>query len=487
MDMSSNHDNGFTGFARENYSDLVRHLGEAIGASLYVEDSEGEVILGSNETARVDGKCEPEEGGALSAPIEGAKGGLGRIVARTDDARIEPLIGSLARDLGDRFGVENDIRRMTDDLSYAYDQIGLLYRFTRVLRPDQSFSVNAQRLLEEAGDLLSRRLLILCLPKRNLVIATANRQPRLARSLRWVSEDRTSLLRIHAESTLAMRGKKPGDRSRHTGVVETQEKLLRYVLAPIWIRSEYVGYVGLFGCTEDHYIETNEVLLLESLAEEMSNTATSIEVREELRTLLFSVVRSLVTAIEAKDRYTKGHSERIFHISARIAEMLELPSAEILDVTWAALLHDIGKISVDEKILNKPGRLTEEEFEKIKKHPVIGCRMIEPITQLHGVLDGIRHHHEHYDGSGYPDGLKGEEIPLIGRIIAVADTYDAIVSDRPYRPTRSHEKAIGVITGMSGIQFCPKVVAAFLKVNEEGLLDDLRPEPAAATTGSSES
>lgn len=477
--MSVNRENGFAGFARENYSDLVRHLGAAIGASLHVEDHEGAAIIGSNGSAEGEDRA-ARKGGTLSAPIEGLEGDLGRIVARSDDARLEPLLGSLARNLGDRFGVENEIRQMTDDLSYAYDQIGLLCRFTRVLRPDESFSANAQRLVEEMGDLLSQRQLILCLPKRNLVITTADYRPGFARSLRWVSEDRTSLLRIHAESALAMRGKTPGDRSRHTGVVETPDEPLRYVLVPIWIRSEYVGYVGLFGRPGDHYIETNELLLLESLAEEMSNTATSIEIREELRTLLFSVVRSLVVAIEAKDKYTKGHSERIFHISARIAEILELPSEEILDVTWAALLHDVGKISVDEKILNKPGRLTEEEFDEIKKHPVIGCRMIEPITQLHGILDGIRHHHEHYDGSGYPDGLKGNEIPLIGRIIAVADTYDAIVSDRPYRPGGSHEKAVGVITEMSGIQFCPDVVAAFMKANEAGLLDDLRPEPAAA-------
>jgi putative nucleotidyltransferase with HDIG domain len=157
-------------------------------------------------------------------------------------------------------------------------------------------------------------------------------------------------------------------------------------------------------------------------------------------------------------------SSRKVSIYARtIAEKLELPDAEMDILERAATLHDIGKIAIPEAILNKPDRLTREEFDIMKTHPICGVRILENIKEMEPIIQGIQYHHERHDGKGYPEGLRGEEIPRMARILAVADTYDAITSDRPYRKGPGHVFASEEIQRCNGTQFAPEVVYAFLK------------------------
>jgi len=175
-------------------------------------------------------------------------------------------------------------------------------------------------------------------------------------------------------------------------------------------------------------------------------------------------IMSLVLSQEAKDRYTHGHSGRVTRYSVEIAKELGLPQEEIEVINKAGKLHDIGKIGIRDEILFYKGRLNKEQYDIIKTHPIKGVDIVEPLKFLKKEKKIIRHHHEHYDGGGYPDGLKAEKIPLGARIMAVADAFDAMKSTRPYKKPFSKEEIISEFKNNSGTQFDPKIVDIFLKI-----------------------
>jgi len=189
----------------------------------------------------------------------------------------------------------------------------------------------------------------------------------------------------------------------------------------------------------------------------------------ELQTAYIQTIRALAEAIDAKDAYTRGHSERVAVYASRIARELNLRKELIERVYFAGLLHDVGKIGIPDAIITKPDRLTEEEYEEIKRHPEIGAKILEPVEFLRSVVPCVRHHHEWYDGcqSGYPDRLAGDQIPLPSRVIVVADTVEAMTSDRPYRKALPLEVVVKELHKFSGTQFDPVVVDAFLHLLED--------------------
>jgi len=186
------------------------------------------------------------------------------------------------------------------------------------------------------------------------------------------------------------------------------------------------------------------------------------------RELFIGLLRALVAAVDAKDPYTRGHSERVAAYSRTISRYLQLPE-EVQHKIWiGALLHDVGKIGVEDRILRKDGVLAPDEYEQMKMHTVIGAEIMAPIEQLKEMIPAIRWHHEAWNGRGYPDGLKGEQIPLFARIVAVADTFDAITTNRPYQQAYSLKFAVETITRLTGSRFDAKVVTAFLRAFEAG-------------------
>jgi hypothetical protein len=207
-----------------------------------------------------------------------------------------------------------------------------------------------------------------------------------------------------------------------------------------------------------------DALLVGSLAEQIRLALSNAELYEDLRLFLMGTVKSLVGAIEEKDPYTSGHSERVHLVSLLIGKELGLGSHELETLRWASILHDVGKIGMPEGILLKPGRLTEEEFRVIREHPDRGYRLLRPIRQLSEAAACIRAHHEQVDGSGYPQGLRGEKIPLLSRIIAVADTFDALTSTRAYRTARTLDYALEEIIRVRGQQLDCRVVDGFLRM-----------------------
>ena len=182
-----------------------------------------------------------------------------------------------------------------------------------------------------------------------------------------------------------------------------------------------------------------------------------------------STIKSLSELIEMKNPYTRVHSKQVAKYAVMIAKEMGFSERELEVIEQAALIHDIGKVGISDTILNKPAKLTEEEYEIIKQHPVLGVRALKHMRLLQTEVAMIKHHHERWDGKGYPDGLKGEEIPLVARILGVADAFDAMTSDRAYRQAHTREYALNELKTGSGAQFDPKVVEAFVKVLEKEL------------------
>lgn len=208
---------------------------------------------------------------------------------------------------------------------------------------------------------------------------------------------------------------------------------------------------------------TIEASLLESASGMLATHAANVSLFAEQQHLTVSIIRSLIKVVDARDRYTCGHSDRVAVMARELARCIGFERSDIESICLAGLLHDIGKVGVPDDILLKPGRLTREEFDVIKEHPERGVEILKHIQQLHHILPGVLHHHEAFDGSGYPDGISGSDIPEMARVIAVVDAYDAITTSRPYREARSHEEAIAILKSGAGKGWDPAFVQAFIQ------------------------
>jgi ribonuclease P protein subunit RPR2 len=195
-----------------------------------------------------------------------------------------------------------------------------------------------------------------------------------------------------------------------------------------------------------------------------------------IREMYVATMKSLAQVVEAKDTTTRGHLDRTQLYGLALARRIDAELAERPEVAYGFFLHDIGKVGIPERVLCKPGPLTAEEWDLMRAHPSIGSQIVEPIRFLSGAVEIIRSHHERYDGTGYPRGLRGRQIPLAARIFAVADSFDAMTSDRPYRRAMPIDVALEELRGGAGTQFDPEVVAAFLELVDE---DDILLGPSA--------
>jgi len=184
----------------------------------------------------------------------------------------------------------------------------------------------------------------------------------------------------------------------------------------------------------------------------------------EMRNLYLSTIQALNKTVEAKDPYTSGHANRVEKFAVELAKAYHLPFESIQNLKTASILHDIGKIGIHDEILNKASRLTQEEYQEIMRHPAIGAEIISKVNFLSDITTIVRHHHERYDGKGYPDGLSGEDIPIEAAILMIADSYDAMTSDRPYRKAMTPEEALSELENNAGTQFHPELAKVFVSI-----------------------
>jgi putative nucleotidyltransferase with HDIG domain len=239
---------------------------------------------------------------------------------------------------------------------------------------------------------------------------------------------------------------------------------------------QYDTRVEVRGTAELADLSENFNRMSESISTAVNNLKRAARENHEL---FINSIRALAAAIDAKDPYTRGHSERVARYSSLVAKEMGLPSEDVRRVRLSALLHDVGKIGIDDRIIRKPTALTEEEFEIMKSHPVKGAAIMDAIPELHDVIPGMKHHHERWEGGGYPDGLAGEEIPLQARIVSVADTFDAMTTTRPYQRAMEISYVFQRIRQLAGVRYDPAVVEALVQSYEKGDLIPAESEPSS--------
>ena len=264
----------------------------------------------------------------------------------------------------------------------------------------------------------------------------------------------------------------PQSDPRHSPNTDLEQgKSTRNLLCvPLKVKDRIIGVVEVRNKGEDKAFTEDDLDLLEAVANQAANPIENAGLHENLREMYRSTVEALASAIDAKDRYTHGHSRRVTLYAQAMAAALGWNEEELEEILFVGLLHDIGKIGVEDAVLGKRGPLTDEERAHINLHPSRGAEMLEHVSFLVSKIPGVRHHHERFDGKGYPDGLQGEEIPIQAQIICIVDAFDAMTSDRPYRSGMEPTVALERILKCSGTQFAPKYVELFENIFSERIM-----------------
>jgi putative nucleotidyltransferase with HDIG domain len=245
------------------------------------------------------------------------------------------------------------------------------------------------------------------------------------------------------------------------------------ICVPLLANQQVLGVLNIRTKTDGSDFSQQDLELASQLANLAAAAIENASLHDELQALFLSTVSAMANSIDARDPYTKGHSERVTSYAVMIAEKLKLSTEELEKLRYAGLLHDIGKIRIRDHILHKPGRLTDAEFTEMKKHPEYGVEIMRPVKAFQNILPAMLHHHERFDGRGYPHGLSGFDIPLSARILCVADCFDAMTSDRPYRKGMPVSEALSELLKNKSTQFDPKLVDIFLDLVERGRVEPI--------------
>ncbi|PQO26678.1 HD-GYP domain-containing protein [Blastopirellula marina] len=373
----------------------------------------------------------------------------------------------------------NEIDKISDSLSSTYEEISLLYGLTQNLRISSSD--------EQLGDLALNWLLevlpceglaIQFLPTGDDNVSSKGRRETKTLSVGVCPLEAQQLSHLVQHLNLGEKGAPFVANQRITAREEWPfPKVRQLIVVPLAEGDNIFGWIMAFNHCENKGFGTVEASLLSSVGAILGIHSGNIELYRQQSEFVTSVVQALTSAIDAKDPYTCGHSDRVARLSVCLARQMGQDTDSLNLLYMAGLLHDVGKIGIDDSVLRKPGRLTDAEYEHIKLHPELGYNILKGLKQIEKVLPVVLHHHEQWDGKGYPYKLKGADTPLLARITAVADAYDAMSSDRPYRKGMPEEKVDAIFREGAGHQWDPAVINAFFAARDE-LRDILSEERA---------
>ncbi len=385
------------------------------------------------------------------------------------------LLESLVKHHMEAYVASDELKSLSDNLANTYEELSLLYRISGsmwVTHEPREFLGNICQELMEVMNVTAVSGIVFSDPPaiQDDIIEVAGEMPL----------DRDQLLDL-AKNQLAVRFAKSNravveNEFAHSKESKIQSAVSKLVAVPLATDQNTIGMLIGFDKVEGEFDSVDQKLI-SSIGNQASIFLANNKLYAELQDLLMGVLHALTASIDAKDEYTSGHSERVAIISKRLAQACGFSPAKVQQIYLSGLLHDIGKIGVPEMVLQKTGRLTDDEFEVIKRHPSIGANILEGIRQLDPIISGIVAHHERPDGKGYPKGLKQGEIPIEGLIIGLADAFDAMTSNRTYRDALPIETVLDEIRTYSGTQFDPDLVDKFLSFDFENFMEELR-EPA---------
>jgi HD-GYP domain-containing protein (c-di-GMP phosphodiesterase class II) len=339
---------------------------------------------------------------------------------------------------------------LAEEVLRGYEQLNLIFDFTQQIASFTDADEIVSALLRRLGELLAARTVMLVGPDGSYRCCDISRGE-------LVSDGDASVL----PEQLVLKLK--AARASRTVLVHSCCST-HTIIGPLVRLDDQIDMVLALRPLDAGQFTSGDTLLTESLLTFGGQIISNAEVHERLRRVSFESTRALVAAIDKKDHYTSGHSERVGYLARLIGRRMGVPASELQVLEISGLLHDVGKIGIPEGILCKPGRLTREEYDIVKNHPRMGHEILTPMASFGGVLDGVLHHHENPDGSGYPAGLMGDEIPLFARIIHVVDVFDALTSTRSYRVAYSREQACDILREEAGSKLDPEVVATFLDI-----------------------
>lgn len=359
-------------------------------------------------------------------------------------------IGGLAKSLD---GMRLSLITYAGNLEQRLRELTLLYNISQVTNAATDLDDALQVILESAAKALGATRGVAYIVSRS---AKKRDQGLVPRASYGFESDTPELTLMESADGIVQRVLESG-----TPLAVAEGSDVDLVAVPIIVSGEVVGVLMASGKQEGRFSDSDSQLLL-TLANQASGVINSSRLFEDLQSSYLSTVQALAAAIDAKDKYTRGHSGRVVKYSELIAKEMGCSSDDIEAVKIAAYLHDLGKIGVDERVLLKPDALSDEDIVHIREHPTISADIVGRVNFLEHVVPLVKHHHERFDGSGYPTGLKGDDIPLGARILAVADSFDAMTSDRPYRQALTTKAAVDELVGGMGTQFDPTVVSAFL-------------------------
>ncbi len=433
---------------------LVRHMVDR----LRQEGIQANAVCTSHEKDGPDQGIDGPRSSVLALPGCGVWG----VATACASELISPMTRAWTGDAKDLIDARQALDGFTSQMSDAYDTIDFLYSIGKSMRapdaPRPFIAVVVERLHQvmHFGWVAAKFL-------------DAERVPPTLRGVLQVSGSLAG--RDGLGPALDAAAARLGEAARRWEIL-TQDPVLsspgasQVLVQPVTCEGRLVGVI-VAGCKggSDPLISSYDLQLVEAAAGHVSAFVENVALYQAQQDLFVGTIQAITAALDAKDRYTRGHSERVAHIATQIATNIGLDSERCQRVHVAGLVHDVGKIGVPEAVLTKRGRLTDEEFGLIKLHPTIGHNILKGIPLLRDVIPAVLHHHERIDGRGYPAKLKGEEIPLYARILSVADTFDAMSSDRSYRPAMPREKVLAELQRSAGTQLDPVLVEAFMKID----------------------
>lgn len=379
--------------------------------------------------------------------------------------------------------LEGEVREVSLQLSTTYEEVSLLYRLTQHLKLSSDDESLGKLAIGWLGDVVPAESLA-------LLLTPAERCTSVPRGARtepvMLTEGPCPIAADELARIIEHFGLRPGGRPLIVNPPLTDRAdwpfpgIRQLVLVALSDGQNGFGWLAAFNHTDGGHFGTVEASLLSSVGVILGIHSGNAELYHQQRESFAGIVRALTSAIDAKDPYTCGHSDRVARVAVRLAEQLGIDGAQAETVYLSGLLHDVGKIGVNDQVLRKEGELTPSEYEHIKTHTEIGYRILADLHQLDDVLPVVLHHHEQWDGSGYPTGLSGYQIPLLARIVAVADALDAMSSDRPYRQGLSEEMIEQVLREGAGRQWDADVVNAFFAVRDQ--VREIVREPSTVPT-----